>query len=325
VKGRCALAAGLLRAAGAVAAGGLLPAAGAVAAGGLLPAACAGTGGDPLRGAHPYVLPWRETVRLFHCRFRSDRPVGVALPADAGEAERRALEAALAAWRRAGLGLELVEVPAGEAEIEIALRAEPPRRDDGRTGSGRTVADCRVDPVSGRAELVAARIEIARATSGDWRGRRHVLGPDALAGAALHELGHALGFQGHAPREEPMAASASTQRRLGARALRGERVGSPALRALYAGRGPAPRVVPVSRWRTEPVDRLARVAAERGLAGPFARVGDHTAQVFFRDGSGGELGVAIPNLAETLRDPSLVLAVPDARARAALAPGGGTP
>ena len=291
----------------------------ALGAAALVLAACAGPGADPLRGAHPYVLPWRETVRLFPCRFRGERTVGVAFPADASDAERRALEAALAAWQRAGLGVRLAPARAGAAKIEIALLAEPPRRDDGRPGSGRTVADCRVDPDSGAAELSAARIEIARATSPDWRGRRHVLGPEALAGAALHELGHALGFQGHAARDEPMAASAETQRRLGARALRGERIESPALRALYAGRAAAaPRVVPVSRWRTELVDRLARVAAERGLDGPFARVGDHTAQVFFRDGRGVEVGVAIPNLAETLRDPTLVLVLPDARARAAL-------
>jgi hypothetical protein len=292
----------------------------ALAACGLLLAACAGPGVGPTDGAHPYVLPWRETVRLFPCRFPRGGPVGVALPVDASGDERRALDAALGAWGRAGLGVTLVPAHEASAPIRIALLDDPPRRDDGRTGSGRTVADCRVEPGTGAARLVAARVEIARATSPDWRGRRHALAPDALAGAALHELGHALGFQGHARRgDEPMAASSDTQRRLGARALRGERIDSPALRALYAAPSGAPqRVVAVSHWRTEAVDRLARVAAAAGLEGPFARVGDSTARVFFRDAGGLEYGLAIPNLAETLRDPTLVLLVPDARTRAAL-------
>jgi hypothetical protein len=300
--------------------GGRLKAAGR-AAGALLLAGCAGSG-VAADGGHPYVLPWRETVRVFPCRFPRERPVGVALPEDASPGERRALESALDAFRRARLGPPLVLARADEAEIRIALRDEPPRRDDGRSGSGRTVADCRVDPAAGTARLVAARVEIARATSPDWRGRRHALGPDALAGAALHELGHALGFQGHARRgDEPMAPSPDTQRRLGARALRGEPIDSPALRALYALPSGAPlRVVAVSPWRTEAVDRLARVAQAAGLEGPFARVGDHTAQVFFRDASDLEYGVAIPNLAETLRDPTRVLLLPDARTRAALEP-----
>jgi hypothetical protein len=304
----------------------------ALAAAGLLLAACAGPVAGPTEGLHPYVLPWRGTVRLFPCRFPLGAPVGVALPADASGDERRALEAAPDAWGRAGLGVTLVPAREEEAPIRIALLDDPPRRDDGRTGSGRTVADCRVEPGTGAARLVAARVEIARATSPDWRGRRHALGPDALAGAALHELGHALGFQGHARRgDEPMAASAGAQRRLGARALRGERIDSPALRALYARPSGEPlRVVEVSPWRTEAVDRLARVAPAARLEGPFARVGDSTARVFFRHAGGLEYGLAIPNLAETLRDPTLVLLVPDPRTRAALEripvlPGGPAP
>jgi hypothetical protein len=108
-------------------------------------------------------------------------------------------------------------------------------------------------------------------------------------------------------------------RRLGARVLAGETPDEPTLRALYAlpsGSVLADR--PVSRWRTDLVDRMAALAANERLEGPFARVGDTAARVFWRDGRGTEYGLQVPNLAETLRDPARVLVIAESTTRAAL-------
>jgi hypothetical protein len=63
---------------------------------------------------------------------------------------------------------------------------------------------------------------------------------------------------------------------------------------------------------------MGALAAAEGLEGPFARVGDTAARVFWRDTSGRQYGLQIPNLAETLRNPSRVLVIAEAATRAAL-------
>ena len=282
-------------------------------------AACTLPAGDPLAGLHPYVLPVREEVRLLTCRWEGRQPLGVALPADASPAERGALEAALRGWQRAGLGLELREVAPEAASIRLELVGGPVAREGDVPGAGRTQADCRV-AADGAARLAGARVELARSAGPDWRGRERLLTPEELAGTAYHELGHALGFQGH-PRggRDPMERSVEGVRRVGERLLRGEAAPSAALRALYARpSGAILRRTPVSHWRTELVDRLAALAARRELDGPFLRVGDASARIFWREADGGEVGVLVPNLAETLRDPTRILVMAEPRARALL-------
>lgn len=281
---------------------------------------CASLPGDPLDELHPLVLPWRERVTLLTCRWPADATLGVHVSDDASDDERRALAAVLDAWVGAGLGVRFAPAAPDRAEIEVRFVDEAVQRDDGRPGSGRTRADCRVDP--GRSAVLArARVEVARRTAPDWRGHVRAVTPAERAGAALHELGHALGFQGHVPGPgDPMVRSAENLRRLGARVLSGGSVSSPALRALYAlPSGASLGVTPVSPWSTRRIDRLAAHAEARGWNGPFARVGDVSARVFWTDASGREAGVWIANLEETLRDPTRILVVADAAAREALA------
>ncbi len=287
--------------------------AGAAAA---LALACATLVGDPLAGLHPYVLPWRERVVLLTCRWETQRPLRVALPEDATADERRAIERVLAAWEGAGLGVRFEADSDEPADIQLALVAGAVRREGDLPGSGLTVADCRAQP-GGAAELVHARVVVARTIGPDWRGRERELSPGEFAGTLFHELGHALGFQGHARGEgDPMARSVDATRRAGARVLRGEDVQSAALRALYARpSGTVLREARTSRWRSEEVDRMAALAARKRLDGPFLRVGDASARVFWRDASGEEYGFLIPNLAETLGDPTRILVIPEAGAR----------
>lgn len=285
----------------------------------------AAVGAHRLADVHPLVLPWHSQVHLLLCRWDTRTPLGVSLPVSAEPDELRALESALRAAERLGLGLRFEEVRADEAALVIELVDGPVQTAAGM-GAGRTVADCRVDLASlggaaGRvgAELVAARVELARSAE-DVRGLRVALSDEELAGAALHELGHALGFQGHVSRgETPLVRAVEVHRRLGARVLAGETPDEPSLRALYALPSGTLLASPaVSRWRTDLVDRMGALAAAEGLEGPFARVGDTAARVFWRDASGREYGLQIPNLAETLRDPSRVLVIAEAATRAAL-------
>jgi hypothetical protein len=158
----------------------------------------------PLAEATPYLLPAHGTLTLFLCRWRTGLPIPVSLPSGMAPPERRAVQAALRAWESAGLGIRFVPVQAEEASLEIELVDGPVPTASG-PGGGNTIADCRLKgpglPSAGRdalaAELEFASIRLARRTPPDARGRDRVLGLEELTGAALHELGHALGFQGH--------------------------------------------------------------------------------------------------------------------------------
>jgi hypothetical protein len=197
-------------------------------------------------------------------------------------------------------------------------------------GAGRAVVDCVLDgspPELGDragalpAQLVRARVELSRqGRDALGRPKRHT--PEEFTGAALHELGHALGFQGHASfgatalRREP-----ERVRALGADVLAGEPFADASLAALYAlPSGCVLAVSPVSRGRTDLVDRMAALAQRGRLAGPFVRVGDTAARVFWseRREPHYEYGLSVVNLAETYADPARVLVVAENRTRGAL-------
>jgi hypothetical protein len=178
--------------------------------------------------------------------------------------------------------------------------------------SANTVADCAVEPEAlaggvGQqvpARLVKASIHLAR---GDPR----------LAGSALHELGHALGFQGHVRRgRSVMLGSTDSIRRAGERVLAGEPLHDAALEALYAvPSGTLLRRLSLPPGRTEGIDRLLRLAASKGWIGPLVRVGDHEGLVSWYEGPGRSVSVEIRNLNQALRDPGRLTLSPSTRAR----------
>lgn len=280
-----------------------------------------------LAESHPFVLPAGGETTLFHCRWPEGEPIPVSLPDDATPAERGALEAALRAWEGAGLGVRFVTLADGAAAgIELRFVDGTIETGAGRD-TGNAVVDCGIAPLSRQddgssvreARLVSARLRLARRTGGGLREPRPLSGAE-LTGLALHELGHALGFAGHLRRAESvMTGEVEKIPRAGGAVLAGEPFRDPALRALY--RLPNGAVISrttVEPWRTDLVDRMARLAEAHRLEGPFVRVGESAARIFWRDAKGVEYGLMVVRLRQLLRDPTRLEVLPEPRTRAAL-------
>ncbi len=274
---------------------------------------------DPLR-ARPYVWAAAGQVELLTCRWSGAAPIGVWLAPDASAAEEQLLDAVLGSLEGVGAGVRFLRVRgSGGASITVRFVADPVANAEGGLGWARSTTDCRLGVAGEHAALVGAAIEVTRSTP-DGRERERPLASEELAGALLHELGHALGFAAHAAdADDPLAAAPEAAVRAGRRALAGQQVASPALAALYAR--PSGEVLArqaVEAWRTQEVDRLARLAAVNGVEGPYLRAGSEAGRIFWRDAGGREWGFLVPDLAALSRDPSTLLLLPELATRGAL-------
>ncbi len=273
-------------------------------------------GGHRLKDLTPYVLPWAGEVLELVCRW-PEGPVPVHVPPDATPDEARAIEAAIDAWEALDLGLRFPRVAREAAAIRFEL---VPHRTGRLGGTGFTLADCAVDPSRVGADrvparLVSARIRILRRDTAEWDARDHAFFASEVAGVALHEMAHALGFQGHATFGEGiLRPDTRYSTRIGRRLLQGGGFDDPTLRALYGipsglvlARHPVPAV------RTEWVDRLAARAPAHGLEGPWVRVGDRDGRVFWRGGE--EWGVTISGIQTARAHPERIVLLPDLAVR----------
>jgi hypothetical protein len=218
------------------------------------------------------------------------------------------VRAVLRAWEAAGFGVRFA--PGAAGAVGIALRFDEPGAPDERPTSATTTADCLVgreafeQPSLGvlPARLVAASVYLRRHDR-DALGRPVPLSEEELAGGALHELGHALGFQGHALRGDTvMVRDVDRVRLAGRRVLAGRPFRDATLAALYSV--PSGAVVHRSRVEagaTQPFDRLLALARRRELLGPFLRVGDRMGRVAWRGAQGPELALLILDPAALVR------------------------
>jgi hypothetical protein len=285
--------------------------------------------GQQLDDANPYVLATQGRVRFFFCRWPTGAAIPLSLPPDADEGERRAIDAALRAWEAAGLGIQFEPVEAAPNGIELRLvggTVDTPAGQD----TANTVVDCAIAPLGEQtgaevagATLAAAHIRVARITNPDTQGHQRPLSEAELAGTVLHELGHALGFQGHAHHGDTvMVRETEKVARYGKRLAEGDGFADASLRALY--RLPSGTVVgggAVDRCRTDLVDRMGQLADTNGLQGPFARMGESAGRLFWRDGEGREYGLVLARVREARRDPSRLVVLAERRVRESLAVG----
>jgi hypothetical protein len=291
-------------------------------------AACAGEGFDPeglearyprlralaphpLGSSRPYALPLAGELTLFLCRWPTGEPISVSFAGEPDAAQREALAAALRGWEGAGLGVRFAP---GEGPGAIRVRL----RDDLVTSQADTVADCRVEgaPPPGATEVPGARI--VGASIHVARGDPH------LRLTLLHELGHALGFQGHVVRGRTLMLARESEVLARARRVTDSApVDDAGLRALYAvPSGAIVARVPVARAQTLPADRLQAFAAERGLPGPFARMGDRSGLLWWAGSPGRRLALRVEGALGAPRRPAaLRLAPASEEAERLLAPG----
>ena len=278
-------------------------------------------GSHRLGDATPYLLPVQDALVLFLCRWETGDPIPVALPPDASPVLAEAFEAALAAWEGAGLGVRFARGAAAGTGIELRMVTGEVAGAGSERGAT-TVADCALDLQGATpgnrlpARLVFASIHL-RVERSDAIGRSVELGAAELAGIVLHELGHALGFQGHVR----MGASAMRyqvdgMQRSGRRLLAGEAFHDEALRALYSlPSGTVVGRLALPRGRTQPVDRLLALARSGALEGPIARIGDLEGQILFRDGDGAAYAIWLRGVVAALAGrPGELLLMPGPRA-----------
>jgi hypothetical protein len=279
--------------------------------------------GHRLGDATPYLFPANGEVRFFLCRWSDDEPIPLSLPLRTESDLRRAVERAAGAWEEVlGIRFDWRDELSGRG---IEIQFADPRADD-TVVAGHAIADCEVDASEEAdlrsldfvpARLTGASIQLRRVTT-DALGREVPLTPEEVVGAALHELGHALGYSGHAHSGRTvMVRSIDDVRRAGRRLLAGEAFSDPTLRALY--RVPSGTIVGRARLRaaaSRDIDAFRALAPKLGLTGPFVNVGDDLARIAWKKPDGSDYPFLIFDPREVIGNPErlFVMLVPRTRA-----------
>ena len=275
--------------------------------------------GHRLFESTPYFAPGSDGVALFLCRWVGDAPIPVWLPPTATPAEAAVLERALSAWEDAPLGVRFSVRTWRDAPplAGIVFELLDAGAADGPVGTASTIADCAIpselarDPPEGPAAPVDAELQHAsihlRRSIADLIGRAVPLSETELLGAAVHELGHALGFSGHVARGDSVMSAhgqIDSARRWGRRIEAGEPLEAATLAALYAvPSGARVRWLPLERRQVARLVELSGRAAAAGLRGPWVRVGSESARLFFRDDAGEIYAAVVLDWLAVQREP----------------------
>lgn len=265
-----------------------------------------------LSDVNPYLLPANGQVAFFLCRWPSDRPIPVSLPPDATPEELEVLQAVLRAWEGAGLGVRFATGDSEGVGIEVRF-IDPAQGATDVVYAGNTIADCAVRSATVaagesspelRARLVFASIHLWRSRFDDL-GRPVANSRAEFAGSALHEFGHALGFQGHVQvGKSIMVKEKDVLRRAGGNLLKGRAFEDATLRALYSvPSGSVIKRATVEKHQTQVVDDLRRIGLERGFVGPKVRVGDLDGFIAWRSAEGERYLLRIADVKKVMRAP----------------------
>jgi hypothetical protein len=271
-----------------------------------------------LADIHPYVLPTRGALLLFLCRWPDGWPIPVSIPSDASDSERAVISQALSSWEHAvGVHFRTVrESDDHQLEIRLVDGSGPA---DAPPPTATTAAECAVDPSaleSAPGEILPARI--TSATIRIRRARPNLIDEPVahseveMLGALLHELGHALGYQGHTRKGGTVMVRTTGEVRRRGRAVRsGEIFRDAAVEALYrVPNGTVLGRTTLSDGVTSPVDRIADVAVARDLSGPLLRSGDDSARIAWRSRLGTKYVIEIPDIEGVVRNPESLRIVP---------------
>lgn len=269
---------------------------------------------ERLSEGHPFLLPMRGELLAVTCRWPDGEPVPLRIAAGVDPRTRELVVRAARAWEAwLGLGLAVSHGSDAEPSESPGIDVNVVGPDDQRIRGAGTTADCLVEPGSlreGRTGASAARLVSASVTlrpvARDGFGRRVELPDDSLLGAALHELGHALGFQGHVRgRHSVMVRSVDDVQYVGRGLLAGDALRDDAVAALYRlPTGSALASASLASTATCELDVVSQGAAALGLDGPYLRSGDRGALVFWRDEAGRIVGFAVDDLPAVLAEPS---------------------
>jgi hypothetical protein len=277
--------------------------------------------GHRLADLVPYVWPHEGELLWFLCRWDETAPIQVGFAESVSAREAEVLTRALELWELALPGMRFQRVDVAKSpQIRVSVGSAS------EGYSGQTRAECLVDPasVTDGAERVSARLlqaeVVLRRSDIDKLGRPVALSEDQFLATAAHELGHALGFQGHvvgAP--SVMRAEVGRVRAMGVGLLEGRPLHEPTLRALYAV--PSGTVVSRGTWphaRSALVAQLVSRAQQEGYVGPTVRVGDRAARLSWWRSDGRHLGVRLGNIKSALRRGETFEFEPDLLAQALL-------
>ncbi len=212
--------------------------------------------------------------------------------------------------------IEIVSIEDPEAEIPYGLADTLSECDVSRTQDSRNVI---------RGSLTRSEIRIRRLLR-DQLGRARSASEAEWIGALMHELGHALGFAGHAAVGDSLVLlEESRLRALGRRALEGEPVPAPNLTALYSlAPGRILGEAEVSAQAREMMVAVEALVADRNArlgtaTGPFASTGDQAARLVWRWAGGLRVELRFPFWRREIERGHSITVLPGEATRGALA------
>lgn len=275
-------------------------------------------------------------VELLACRFDLDRTLRVVIDVAPERADwaRRAVASVLGGIDGLRFEMRLAADPpieatsvgsaaptrtepaapvAGRGEIRIADYHGPAEK--GPRGAGDTLVVCAGEASAGvlRGEILSAEIRMRTSVRGVI-DEVQILDAATWTGALVHELGHALGFQGH-PRDGDsiLVLEQDRLRRAGRWALAGDVWEDPILAALYRveiGRSLGDRVLSVSSRSWVHAIEQRRLAVGDAIGPARANVGDRDAQLVWQEAGGLRLRLVFPSWREQLARGKPLIAMP---------------